>query len=251
MEYDLSGTVAIVTAGGKGIGKAIALRLARAGASLVVTSRAQDETDAVAQEIRGNSARALAVASDLRSKEQIETLVKTTIAALGRIHILVNHAATSYIAPLLDLKEKSRDRIFDTNCKGAFLLSRAVARRMIGQGGGKIINITTVGAERGGTGMGAYRASKAALRMLTMCMAAAWAPHSINVNAVGPGLTRTEFRRPIWDHPARAKRYLSAVPKGRVAEPEEIVGAVLFLASAASDFITGQSICVDGGYLST
>lgn len=251
VEYDLSGTVAIVTGSGKGIGKAIALGLARAGASVVVASRTQDEIDAVAEEIRGNGARALAVTTDLTSNEQIETLVETTVAELGRIDILVNNAATSYIAPLLDLKEKSWDRIFDTNCKGAFLLSRAVARRMIGQGGGKIINITTVGAERGGTGMGAYHASKAALKMLTMCMAAEWASHSINVNAVGPGLTRTEFSRPIWDHPARVKRYLSAVPKGRVAEPEEIVGAVLFLASAASDFITGQSIYVDGGYLST
>ena len=99
--------------------------------------------------------------------------------------------------------------------------------------------------------MAAYNASKAALKMLTMCMAVEWAPYGINVNAVGPGLTRTEFSRPIWDHTERANRYLSAVPKGRVAEPEEIVGAVLFLASDASDFITGQSIYVDGGYLAT
>lgn len=99
--------------------------------------------------------------------------------------------------------------------------------------------------------MGVYHASKAALKMLTMCMAAEWAPHNINVNAVGPGLTRTEFSRPIWDHRARVEKYLSAVPKARVAEPEEIVGAVLFLASDASDFITGQSIYVDGGYLAT
>ncbi len=147
MEYDLSGTVAIVTGSGKGIGKAIALGLARAGASVVVSSRTQDEIDAVAQEIRGNGARALAVTTDLTSNEQIETLVETTVAQLGRIDILVNNAATSYIAPLLDLKEKNWDRIFDSNCKGAFLLSRTVARRMIGQGGGKIINITTVGAE--------------------------------------------------------------------------------------------------------
>jgi len=99
--------------------------------------------------------------------------------------------------------------------------------------------------------MAAYNASKAALKMLTMCMAVEWAPYGINVNAVGPGLTRTEFSRPIWDHTESANRYLSAVPKGRVAEPEEIVGAVLFLASDASDFITGQSIYVDGGYLAT
>jgi NAD(P)-dependent dehydrogenase (short-subunit alcohol dehydrogenase family) len=220
--------------------------------SAVVASRTQDQIDAVAQEIRGNGARALAVTTDLTSNEQFETLVQTTVAELGRIDILLNNTATSYMAPPLDLKEKSWDRVFDTNCKGAFLLSRALARRMISQGGGgKIINITTVGAERGGTGIGAYYASKAALKILTVCMAAEWAPHSMNVNVVGPGLTRTEFSRPIWDHPARAKTYLSAVPKGRVGEPEEIVGAVLFLASAASDLITGQSIYVDGGYLST
>jgi NAD(P)-dependent dehydrogenase (short-subunit alcohol dehydrogenase family) len=251
VEYDLSGTVAIVTGGGKWIGRALALGLAKAGAAVVVASRTEAEIEAVAEEIRGTGARALAVVTDITSTEQIEGLVEATIHEFGRIDILVNNAATSYMAPLLDFKEKVWDRIFDTNCKGAFLLSRSVAERMIGQGGGKIINITTVGAERGGTGMGAYYASKAALKMLTMCMAAEWAQHSICVNAVGPGLTRTEFSRPIWGHPARAEKYLSVVPKGRVAEPEEIVGAVLFLASAASDFITGHSIYVDGGYLAT
>lgn len=129
-------------------------------------------------------------------------------------------------------------------------MSRAVAEKMISQGrGGRIINITTVGAERGSTGLGVYQASKGGLKMLTTCMAAEGAPYNINVNAVGPGLTRTEFTRPIWDHRERAEEYLSAVPKGRVAEPEEIAGAVLFLASDASNFITGQSIYVDGRYL--
>lgn len=251
VEYDLRGAVAIVTGGGKGIGKAIALGLAQAGASVVVASRTEAEIEAVAEEIRGIGGRALAVVTDLTSSEQIENLVEAAIGEFGRVDILVNNAATSYLAPLLDLKEKGWDRIFDTNCKGAFLLSRAVVRTMIGQGGGRIINITTVAAERGGVGMGSYHASKAALKMLTMCMAAEWAPHNINVNAVGPGLTRTDFSRPIWEDAERADRYLSAVPKARVGEPEEIVGAVLFLASDASTFITGQSIYVDGGYLAT
>ena len=248
-EYDLTGKVAIVTGGGKGIGRAIALELARAGASVVVASRTEAELEAVAEEIRGAGGTALAVATDLTISEQIESLVAVTIREFGRVDILVNNAARSYMRPLLDFKEEGWNRIFDTNCKGAFLLSRAVAKKMIGQGGGKIINITTVGAERGGVGLGVYHASKAALKMLTMCMAAEWAPYNINVNAVGPGLTRTEFSRPIWDHPERAKEYLTAVPKGRVAEPEEIAGAVLFLASDDSNFITGQSIYVDGGYL--
>lgn len=250
-QYDLTRKAAIVTGGGNGIGKAVALGLARAGSSLVVASRTETEIEAVAEEIRGAGGRALAVVMDLTSSGRIEDLVEAAMAEFARVDILVNNAATSYMAPLLEFKEKGWDRIFDTNCKGAFLLSRAVAKRMIDQGGGKIINITTVGAERGGVGMGIYHASKAALKMLTMCMAAEWAPHNINVNAVGPGLTRTEFSRPIWDHRARVEKYLSAVPKARVAEPEEIVGAVVFLASDASNFITGQSIYVDGGYLAT
>ncbi len=249
IEYDLSGKVAIVTGGGRGIGRAIALELARAGASVVVASRTESELEAVAKEIRSAGGTALAMVTGLTVTEQIENLVEVTVREFGRVDILVNNAARSYMRPLLDFEEEGWDRIFDTNCKGVFLLSRAVARKMIGQGGGKIINITTVGAERGGVGLGVYHASKAALKMLTMCMAAEWAPYNINVNAVGPGLTRTEFSRPIWDHPERAKEYLSAVPKGRVAEPDEIAGAVLFLASDASNFITGQSIYVDGGYL--
>ena len=218
---------------------------------MVVASRTGPELDAVAEEIRQTGVGAEAVVTDLTSAEQIENLVDVTVARFGRIDILVNNAATSYMAPLLEFSEKGWDRIFDTNCRGAFLLSRAAARKMIDQGGGKIVNVTTVGAERGGVGMAAYNASKAALKMLTMCMAVEWAPYGITVNAVGPGLTRTEFSRPIWGHNDRASRYLSAVPKGRVAEPDEIAGAVLFLASDASDFITGQSIYVDGGYLAS
>jgi len=249
--YDLSGAAAIVTGGGRGIGRAISRGLAAAGASVVVASRNGPELEAVAGEIRASGGQALPTVTDLTSSEQIEALVEVTIGEFGRIDILVNNAGTSYLAPLLEFKEKHWDRIFDTNCKGPLLLSRAAAQRMIEQGGGKIVNITTVGAERGSVGMGVYNASKAALKMLTMCMAAEWAPYNICVNAVGPGLTRTEFSRPLWAETERAGKYLSAVPKGRVAEPEEIVGAVLFLSSSASDFITGQSIYVDGGYLAT
>ncbi|HID62886.1 MAG TPA: SDR family oxidoreductase, partial [Anaerolineae bacterium] len=166
-----------------------------------------------------------------------------------RIDILVNNAARSFMRSLLELREDGWDKVFDTNVKAVFLLSRAVARRMIEQGGGCIINITTVGAERGGRNIAAYLASKAALKMLTMCMAVEWAQYNINVNAVGPGVTRTHFSQPLWGNPDLAERIVSAIPKGRIAEPEEIVGAVLFLASDASSYITGQTIYVDGGFL--
>jgi NAD(P)-dependent dehydrogenase (short-subunit alcohol dehydrogenase family) len=255
--YDLDGKVAIVTGGGKGIGRAIALGLAQAGARVVVASRTPAELEAVAEEIkqgggqalRPRSGQALAVVTDVAVNEQIENLVETTMAQLGRIDILVNNAARSFLRPLLELREDGWDKVFDTNCKAVFLLSRAVARLMIEQGGGRIINVTTVGAERGGRNMAAYHASKAALKMLTMCMAAEWAQYNINVNAVGPGVTRTHFSQPLWGNPDLAERIVSAIPKGRIAEPEEIVGAVLFLASDASNFITGQTIYVDGGFL--
>jgi 2-deoxy-D-gluconate 3-dehydrogenase len=249
VRYDLTGKIAIVTGGGKGIGKAISLQLARAGASVVVAGRTQADLESVAEEIRQGGGSALAVVADLTVSEQIENLVGATLAEFGGIDILVNNAARSYMRPLLEFKEESWDIVFDTNCKGAFLLSRSVAKRMIDRGGGRIINVTTVGAERGSVGVGVYHASKAALKMLTMCMAAEWAPYNINVNAVGPGLTRTEFSRPIWGHTERAQQYLRAVPKGRVAEPDEIAGAVLFLACDGSNFVTGQSLYVDGGYL--
>jgi dehydrogenase/reductase SDR family protein 4 len=249
--------VAIVSGGGKGIGRAIALGLAQAGAQVVVASRTQAELEAVAEEIRQGdgqalrprSGQALAVVTDVTVNEQIENLVETTKAQFGRVDILVNNAARSFLRPLLDLREDGWDKIFDTNCKAVFLLSRAVARFMIGQGRGRIVNITTVGAERGGHYLAAYHASKAALKMLTMCMAAEWAQYNINVNAAGPGVTRTHFSQPLWGNPDLAERIVSAIPKGRIAEPEEIVGAVLFLASDASNFITGQTVYVDGGFL--
>ena len=150
---------------------------------------------------------------------------------------------------LLDLREDGYDKIFNVNVKAAFLLSRAVARDMMNHGGGKIVNITTVGAVRGGAGMGIYHASKAALNMLTKCMAVEWAMFNINVNAVGPGLTRTAFSEPIWSNPDVEKAITARVPKGRLAEPEDIVPAVLFLCSGEADFITGETIYVDGGTL--
>jgi len=249
--FDLKGKVAIVTGGGRGIGKAISLGLAGAGASVVVCSRTQKEIDGVAEEIRKMDAKAMAVVTDLTVNEQIENLVNITIKEFGRIDLLVNNAARSFLRSLLDLREDGWDKVFNTNVKAVWLLSRAVARRMIEQKAGRIINITTVGAEKAELGMAAYGCSKAALKMLTRCMAREWAQYGINVNAVGPGLTRTDFSKPIWSNPEVAKQVASMIPKGRLAEPEEIVDSVLFLASDAANFITGHSIYVDGGSLTT
>lgn len=249
--FDLTGKVAIVTGGGRGIGRAIALGLARSGASVIVASRTQKEIEGVAEEIKQLGRKALAVVTDLTVNEQMENLVNATVKEFGKIDILVNNAARSYLRSLLDLREDGWDKIFNINVKTVWLLSRAVARNMMERKSGKIINITTVGAEKAEAGMAVYGCSKAALKMLTRCMAREWAQYGIQVNAVGPGLTRTEFSKAIWSNPEVAKRVAEAIPMGRLAEPEEIVGSVLFLASDAAQFITGHSIYVEGGALTT
>jgi NAD(P)-dependent dehydrogenase (short-subunit alcohol dehydrogenase family) len=210
--YDLSGKVAVVTGGGRGIGKAIALGLAECGAKLVLSSRTQEELEKLASEIKGNGGEATPVVTDLMESEQINALVDASMKTYGHIDILINNAARSFLRPLMDLREDGWDKIFDVNCKAAFLLSRAVAKIMGEQGGG-------------------------------------WAPLNVNVNAVGPGLTKTAFSQPIWSNPSVEQTITARIPKGRLAEPEEIVGAVLFLCSEDSSFITGESIYVDGGTL--
>jgi NAD(P)-dependent dehydrogenase (short-subunit alcohol dehydrogenase family) len=247
--FDLTGKVAIVTGGGKGIGRAIALGLAGAGAKVAIAARTATEIEAVAQEIRSKGGEAIAQVTDVGLSDQVEALVKATVQAFGRIDILINNAARSFLRSLFDLREDGFDKIFDTNVKGTFLLSRSVAKVMKEQGGGRIVNITTVGAVRGGAGMGVYHASKAAVKMLTMCMAVEWAPYNILVNAIGPALTKTHFSRPIWSNPEVERQIAARIPMGRLAEPEDIVGAVLFMCSDSAAFITGQSLYVDGGTL--
>lgn len=246
---DLTGKVALVTGGGKGIGRSIALGLAQCGAKVVVAARTAAEIEAVADEIRSSGGEAVAQVTDITTSDQINALVEAALNSFGGIHILVNNAARSFFRPLMDLREDGFDKIFDTNVKGTFLLSRSAAKVMMGQGGGRIVNITTVGAVRGGAMMGVYHASKAAVKMLTMCMAVEWAPFNILVNAVGPGLTRTHFSQPIWANPEVERQLVTRVPMARLAEPEDIVGAVLFLCSDAARFITGQSLYIDGGTL--
>jgi NAD(P)-dependent dehydrogenase (short-subunit alcohol dehydrogenase family) len=219
------------------------------GVKLVLASRTQEDLDQVANEVIEKGSDAKAVATDLMKSESIDALVETATQTYGRVDILVNNAARSFMRPLMELREDGWDKIFDVNCKAVFLLSRSVAKIMADQGGGKIVNITTVGAVRGGAGMGVYHASKAALSMLNKCMAVEWAPMNINVNAVGPGLTKTAFSQPIWSNPEIEQMMAGRIPKGRLAEPEEVVGAVLFLCSEDAGYITGETIYVDGGSL--
>ncbi|MCP4669566.1 MAG: SDR family oxidoreductase, partial [Deltaproteobacteria bacterium] len=234
IDYGLRDKVAIVTGSGRGIGRAIALSLAGCGVKVVLAARSKDELDEVSDQIRKDGGEATAIVTDLMVNEQIAGLVEASMKAYGRIDILINNAARSFYRPLMELREDGWDKIFNVNCKAVFLLSRAAARTMAQQGGGSIINITSISAARGGSGMGAYHASKAALSMLTKCMAVEWAPLNVNVNAVGPGLTKTIFSQNIWSNPELEKPITSRVPKGRIAEPDEMTGVVLFLCSKDS-----------------
>jgi NAD(P)-dependent dehydrogenase (short-subunit alcohol dehydrogenase family) len=247
--YDFKGKVALVTGGGRGIGRAVAMGLAECGARVVVASRTGEELDKVVDAIKQKGGEAFAQVADVTDRHQIEALVEAAVKNYDSLDILINNAARSIMAPLMDLREDGWDKIFGTNCKAVFLLSRAAARIMAEKGGGRIINISTIGAVRGGAGMSAYHASKAALSMLNKCMAVEWAPLNINVNAVGPGLVKTAFSQPIWGNPDVEKMAAAKIPKGRLAEPEEIVGTVLFLCSEDSGYITGETIYVDGGIL--
>jgi len=248
-KYDFSGKVAIITGGGRGIGRTIALNLANCGAKVVLAARTAEQLAGVVEEIKAGGGEAVAQPTDLMLSDQINALVAAAMNAYGRIDILVNNAARSFMRPLMELREDGWDKIFGVNCKAVFLLSRAAAKIMAEKTGGRIVNISTIGAVRGGAGMAVYHTSKAALNMLTKCMAVEWAPLNVNVNAVGPGLTRTEFSRALWENPDLEKMISAKIPKGRLANPEDIVGAVLFLCGEDSAYITGETIYVDGGTL--
>ncbi len=245
---DFSGKVAIVTGGTRGIGKATVLAFLREGAKVATCGRREENVKSLVDEAKSDNLLALAI--DINEKDNMKRLLDETLKKFGDVDILVNNVARSYLRSLLELREDGWDRIFLTNLKVVFLLSREFAKILIDRKkGGVIINITTIGAERAEKNMAPYDVSKAGLKMLTKCMAVEWAKYGIRVNAVGPTFTRTEFSRPLWENEKIYERIKERTPLGRIAEPEEIAEAVLFLASDKASFITGQSLYVDGGVL--
>ncbi len=249
--FSLKGKVAIITGGSRGIGRALALAYAEAGADVVVSSRNKQppELEKVAEQILTMGKRALAVPAHVGKKEDVETLVRKTLHAFGRIDILVNNAgANPVLSTMVDLEEDSFDKVLEVNLKGAFLMSKAVAREMIKQGGGRIINMSSISGLRArADGTGAYCISKAAMNMMTQVMARELAPHQILVNAIAPGSIKTDFSRVNWTDPERKAQRIREIELKRFGEPEEVVGIALFLASEASSFVTGEIIRVDGG----
>jgi len=247
VDFSLQGKVAVVTGGSRGIGQAIAVGIARAGADVVVASRKLPDLEKVAEEIKGMGRKSLAVTAHVGRMEEIDNLVSKVKEEFGRIDILVNNAATNpAMDSALDVSERAWDSIMNLNLKGLFFLSQAVARVMKEQGGGRIVNIASMEGITPGI-LPVYAISKAGVIMATKVMAKEWAKYNVRVNAVAPGLTKTRFSEALWSNPAILQGAMFRTPMGRIAEPEEMVGAVIYLASDASSYVTGQVIAVDGG----
>lgn len=244
----LKGKVAIVTGGGQGIGRAIALALAREGAAVVVNDINLESAKKVTDEIKKQGGQAQPIKADVSKGEEVNKLVKETLDNFKTIDILVNNAGTGKLIPAIELTEAQWDSIIDINLKGQFLCSQAVAKHMIEQKRGKIVNIAALSGRVAMPGLAAYGASKGGVLQLTRVLAIEWAKYNINVNAVSPGITLTALvEHAFKEEPDLLKGYLERIPLRQAAKPEDIANAVLFLASAEADDITGQEITVDGG----
>lgn len=246
----LTGRVALVAGGGRGIGRAIALALAEAGADVIPTSRTQSEVQRVAQEIEALGQRSLAKSCDVSQLSQVQSLLTDVQSEFGRLDILVNAAAISPIWKRIDeTSEAEWDAILNVNLKGAFLLSREVGRLMIEQGGGSIVHVASIAGLKGTSHVGAYSVSKAGLIGLVRVLASEWVKYQIRVNAIAPGWVRTEMTQPVLTHPEISKGLLAAIPQRRFAEPEEIAPLAVYLASDDARFVTGQVYVIDGGQM--
>ncbi|RJP34037.1 MAG: glucose 1-dehydrogenase [Actinobacteria bacterium] len=246
--FDLSGRVAVITGGSGGLGRAAAAGLATYGASVVITARRVEALEEAAAAIRHGGGEVLPVSCDVTDGKNVEAMVERTLRELGRIDILLTAAGIARRAPAEELGMEDWDLVMDTNVKGTFLCCQEAGRVMISQGGGKIITVSSVRAILGHPlGYAAYGTSKGAINLLTRQLAVEWAKHKINVNSIAPCIFRTPLTEPVLSDPESAKVFLDRIPWGRAAEPEDFIGSAVFLASAASDFITGQILYVDGG----
>jgi dehydrogenase/reductase SDR family member 4 len=247
MDVLLKGKVALVTGASRGIGKAIALEMAKSGADVVIASRKLADLEKVADEIRALGRKSLAVAAHIGRMDEITSLVNKAKAEFGRIDILVNNAATNpTMEPAIDASERAWDSLMNLNLKGLFFLSQAVARVMREHGGGVIINISSAAGVTPDI-LPIYSISKAAVNMATRVMAKEWAQFGVRANTISPGETKTAFSEALWGNPEILKHILDRTPLKRIAEPEEMAHAAVFLASDKSAFITGQNLIVDGG----
>jgi NAD(P)-dependent dehydrogenase (short-subunit alcohol dehydrogenase family) len=246
--FDLTGKVAVVTGGSKGIGRAIAERMAEAGAKVVVSSRKLDKCEEVAQAIRDAGGDATAIACNVSHMEQLENLVAQTMKAYGRIDILVGNAAVNpHYGPMTDIEESAFDKIMNSNIKANLWLARMVLPQMAERKDGVILVLSSIAGIKGTDDIGVYGISKAADSALVRNLAVRWGEHNIRCNAIAPGLIKTDFARALWENPERLAKVEASYPLRRIGDPDDIAGVAVFLASRAGQYVTGQTIVVDGG----
>ena len=250
--FDLAGKVALITGSSKGIGRAIAEEMARHGAQVVISSRKADicqhVTDEINAELADEAGGAISIAAHIGQKQALQNLVDQTREQLGKIDILVCNAAVNpFYGPMSELPDDAFDKILSVNIKSNHWLAQMVLPEMVQRESGAIIIISSVGGLRGSDALGAYCISKAADVQLVRNLAVEYGPHNITVNAISPGLVRTDFARALWENPDILKERTAGDPLRRIGEPREIAGAAVYLASQAGSFTTGQNIVVDGG----
>jgi NAD(P)-dependent dehydrogenase (short-subunit alcohol dehydrogenase family) len=246
--FDLSGRVALVTGASKGLGRAMAMGLAKAGCDLALCARDARGLRETGTAASASGVRAETFAMDVLRRENVAEAVDAVVASFGKIDILVNNAGVNVRKTTLDLSENEWDRVLDTNLKGYFLVAQAVAPHMIRQRRGKVIHISSIFGAVGMNNQLAYACSKGGINQMTKVMAIEWAPHNVQVNAIGPTYFETPLVATLRDDPERFRFINERTPMGRWGQPEELEGTVVYLASKASDFVTGQTIYVDGGW---
>jgi len=245
--FDLGGRVAIVTGTSRGLGQYMALALAKAGADVVLTSRDRERLVPFEAEIKALGRRALSLELDVRSHESIEKMVASAAAAFGRVDILVNNAGCNVRKPALEVTWEDWNVILDTNLRGSFFVSQAVARAMIARGYGRIINIGSVTSVAGSAGLAPYGASRGGIRQLTMSLADDWGKYGVTVNCLAPGWFRTEQNKILYENKEWVEYLCDRIPLKRPGQPQDLDAAVVFLAAESSRYMTGQTLLVDGG----
>ena len=248
--FSLAGRIAVVTGAGQGLGRGMALALAEAGADLVVADINARTAASVAEEIKGLGRRAISVVADISQAVQVQALAAQALEAFGKVDILVNNAGISCHDPSAEMALRDWQRVMDVNITGVFICSQILGRQMLQRRYGKIINIASMSAliVNRDVPQAPYYASKAGVIMLTKALAAEWASYGVNVNAIAPGYMRTPLNEEFLADPARAAQWTNTTPMKRVGEPRDLAGAVVYLASEASSFVTGHVLVVDGGF---
>ena len=246
--FRLNKKTAIVSGGSKGIGKAIAFKYAQAGADVVICSRRKENLEAAVIEAESNGFSLIPIECNTSNFDSIQSVVDLTMDKFGKVDILVNNAATNpYYGPILNSEDSHWDKIFDVNVKGYFNFAKACSISMIKNNYGKIINVASIAAKTPLEGLGVYNISKAAVVMLTKVLAKELGQHNIQINTLAPGLIKTDFSKALWEDENTYNKIVKSIPQGKMGTPEDISGMALYLASDASDFITGSIFTVDGG----